>query len=146
MCNAFEHQVVPARATIWAAAFEFGQSLESYHGFDVSLFNHCRTSLMVDVDAALSAGYARQLSNVFEVLKFDFEKNEMPSPRTIKFTPTESGKVTAIVFWYEVQMDTEGEILLTNWPEAIPPADFAMMEKDIHRPRPLKQAVCNFNG
>jgi len=146
MCNAFEHQVVPSRGTIWAAAFEFGESLKSRHGFDMSPFNHYRTNLMVDLDNCLANGTARQLSNVFEVLKFDFENNKMPSAHTIKITPTESGKINAIVFWYEVAMDPEGEILLTNWPESIPPADFAMMEKDVHRPNPLRQAVCNFQG
>lgn len=146
MCNAFDHQVVPARATIWAAAFEFGEHLKDYHGFDVSTFNLYRTNLMVDIDGALEKGYARQLSNVFEVLKFDFEKNEMPSARIINITPTDSGKITTIAFWYEIQMDSEGEVVLTNWPEAIPPADFSMMEKDVHRPTPVRQAACNFQG
>jgi len=146
MCNAFEHQVIPARATIWAAAFEFGEHLRSRRGFDLSALNHYRTSLMVDADAALACGSARQLSNVFEVLSFDFEKNEMPSARTVSITPTESGRVTAIVFWYEIQMDTEGEVVLTNWPEAVPPADFSMLEKDLHRPSPLRQAVCYLQG
>jgi len=146
MCNAFEHQVIPARATIWGAAFEFGGQLNSYHGFDMSVFNHYRTGLMVDIDGSLANGSARQLSNVFEVFTFDFEKNEMPAAKTINITPTESGKITAIAFWYEIQMDTEGEILLTNWPESIPPADFSMMEKDVHRPSPLRQAICNYQG
>merc|ERR1712050_187585 len=43
MCNAFEHQVIPARATIWAAAFELGENLNNYHGFDMSVFNNYRT-------------------------------------------------------------------------------------------------------
>merc|ERR1711920_246647 len=46
----------------------------------------------------------------------------------------------------EIEMDTEGEIILTNWPESIPPADFSMMEKDLHRPLPLRQAICYFQG
>jgi len=146
MCNAFEHQVIPARATIWAAAFEFGEHLNSVHGFDMSIFNHYRTGLMVDTDTCLSNGSARQLSNVFEVFKFDFENNKMPEAHTINITPTESGKINAIVFWYEVQMDVEGEILLTNWPESIPPADFSMMEKDVHRPSPNRQAVTHYQG
>mmetsp|Transcript_56860 Transcript_56860/g.124365 ORF Transcript_56860/g.124365 Transcript_56860/m.124365 type:complete len:1071 (+) Transcript_56860:202-3414(+) len=146
MCNAFEHQVVPSRGTIWAAAFEFGEKLKTCHGFDMSSFNHYRTNLMVDIDTALENGTARQLSTVFQVLKFDFEKNEMPSSHSIKIHPTDDGKINAIVFWYEVAMDQEGDILLTNWPEAVPPADFAMMEKDLHKPRPLRQAVCNFQG
>jgi len=146
MCNAFEHQCIPARATLWAAAFEFGEDLKSYHGFDMSAFNHYRTNLMVDVDTALAQGNARQLSNVFEVFKFDFENNLLPQAHTITFTPTESGKVNAICFWYEVQMDPEGEILLTNWPESIPPADFAMLERDVHRPKPLRQACTNYQG
>lgn len=146
MANAFDHQVIPARATIWAAAFEFGEHLKSVHGFDLSIFNHYRTSLMVDTDTLIEKGAARQLTNAFEVFKFDFEKNEMPQMHTIKLTPTESGKITAIVFWYVIEMDMEGDILLTNWPESIPPADFSMMEKDLHRSRPLRQAVCNFQG
>jgi hypothetical protein len=146
MCNAFEHQVIPARATIWAAAFEFGEHLTNCHGFDLSVFNHYRTGLMVDLDTLLEKGSARQLTNVFEVLKFDFDKNEMPRMHTIKLTPTESGKITNIVFWYTIDMDMEGDIVLTNWPESLPPADFTMMEKDLHRPAPLRQAVCNFEG
>lgn len=146
MCNAFEHQCIPARATIWAAAFEFGEDLKSYHGFDASAFNHYRTNLMVDVDTAIAQGNARQLSNVFEVFKFDFENNVLPQAHTITFTPTESGRITAICFWYEIQMDPEGEILLTNWPESIPPADFAMLEQDVHRPKPLRQACTNYQG
>merc|ERR1719282_770669 len=101
---------------------------------------------MVDMDTNIVNGNARQLSNVFEVFKFDFEKNEFPPARTINITPTQSGKVTAIAFWYEIHMDSEGEIVLTNWPESIPPADFSMMEKDLHRPAPLRQAICNFQG
>jgi len=146
MCNAFDHHVIPARASVWAAAFEFGEHLKSCHGFDVSVFNHYRTGLMLDLDSALANGSARQLSNVFEVLKFDFVNNEMPAFHTIKLMPTESGRVTAIVFWYEIQMDMEGEVILTNWPESIPPADFSMLEKDLHRPAPLRQAVCHFQG
>ncbi|CAE8640948.1 unnamed protein product, partial [Polarella glacialis] len=146
MCNAFDHQVIPSRATLWGAAFEFGEHLKSIQGFDMSVFNDYRTGLMVDLDTALANGSARQMSNVFEVLKFDFEKNEMPSAHTITITPTETGKITAIVFWYEMHMDLEGDIILTNWPESIPPADFSMMEKDLHRPSPLWQAVCNFQG
>eukprot|EP00932_Pfiesteria_piscicida_P000059 SRR837773.10053.p1 GENE.SRR837773.10053~~SRR837773.10053.p1 ORF type:complete len:199 (-),score=46.13 SRR837773.10053:145-681(-) len=79
MCNAFEHQVVPSRGTIWAAAFEFGGHLKSRHGFDMNAFNHYRTSLMVDVDTALANGSARQLSSAFEVLRFDFENNSTKS-------------------------------------------------------------------
>mmetsp|Transcript_136991 Transcript_136991/g.355848 ORF Transcript_136991/g.355848 Transcript_136991/m.355848 type:complete len:1062 (-) Transcript_136991:29-3214(-) len=146
MCNAFEHQVIPARATIWAAAFEFGEQLKNVHGFDMSIFNHYRTGLMVDTDGALSNGSVRQMSNVFEVFKFDFEKNVMPQAHTINITPTETGKINAIIFWYEVQMDVEGDILLTNWPESIPPADFSMLEKDVHRPSPNRQAICHFQG
>jgi len=146
MCNAFEHQVVPSRGTIWAAAFEFGERLGGYQGFDMGAFNHYRTGLMVDADGALEKGYARQLSNVFEVFKFDFEKNIMPAARTINLVPTDSGKITAIVFWYELHMDSAGDIILTNWPESLPPADFAMLEKDVHRPAPNRQAVCHFQG
>lgn len=146
MCNAFDHKVIPARAKIWAAAFEIGDHLKSYQGFDLSIFNHYRTSLMVDLDAMVERGCARQLSNVFEVFQFDFENNGYPSSRTIKIMPIEDGKITAIVFWYEIDMDSEGDIVLTNWPECIPPADFSMMEKDLHRPAPNRQAVCNFQG
>eukprot|EP00933_Yihiella_yeosuensis_P084403 TRINITY_DN98879_c0_g1_i1.p1 TRINITY_DN98879_c0_g1~~TRINITY_DN98879_c0_g1_i1.p1 ORF type:complete len:505 (-),score=100.14 TRINITY_DN98879_c0_g1_i1:97-1566(-) len=146
MCNAFDHQVIPSRATLWGAAFEFGGHLNNYEGFNMSMFNCYRTGLMTDLDTAIANGSARQMSNVFEVFKFDFISNEMPSARTITITPTETGKITAIVFWYEMHMDMEGDIILTNWPESIPPADFAMMEKDVHRPAPLKQAVCNFQG
>ncbi|CAJ1398752.1 unnamed protein product [Effrenium voratum] len=146
MCNAFEHQVIPSRATIWAAAFEFGEHLTNYEGFNLSAFNHYRTGLMTDLDTALAEGTARQMSHVFEVLKFDFEKNEMPNAHSITFTPIASGKVTAIVFWYEMHMDAEGEVILTNWPESIPPADFSMLEKDLHRVSPLRQAACNFQG
>lgn len=146
MCNAFEHDVIPARARIWAAAFEFGGELKTRHGFDVSVFNHYRTGNMIDLDTALSTGTARQLSNVFEVLKFDFINNEMPAYHTTKIQPTDDGKITAIVFWYEIEMDAEGSVILTNWPEAIPPADFSMLEKDLHRPAPLRQAVCYFQG
>ena len=48
-----------------------------------------------------------------------------------------TGKITAIVFWYEMHMDMEGagdkvspsvdlgvnagDVILTNWPESIPP-------------------------
>merc|ERR1711920_38914 len=129
-----------------AAAFEFGEDLKNCHGCDLSAFNHYRTNLMVDLDTALENGTARQLSNVFEVLKFNFETNEMPPSHPISITPTDDGKITAIVFWYEIQMDTEGEIILTNWPDSLPPADFSMMEKDVHRPRPVRQAVCNYQG
>merc|ERR1712113_789234 len=94
----------------------------------------------------MGTGVARRLSNVFEVLKFDFETNEMPSARTINITPTETGKVTHIAFWYEIEVDLEGDIILTNWPESIPPADFSMMDKDLHRPSPLRQAICNYQG
>lgn len=146
MCNAFEHQVIPSRATIWAAAFEFGEQLRSYDGFDLSALNHYRTGLMTDLDTALADGSARQLSNVFEVFKFDFEKNLMPDAHSITFTPISTGKITAIVFWYEMHMDMEGDVILTNWPESIPPADFSMLEKDLHRVSPLRQAVCNFQG
>mmetsp|Transcript_36140 Transcript_36140/g.93245 ORF Transcript_36140/g.93245 Transcript_36140/m.93245 type:complete len:1065 (-) Transcript_36140:47-3241(-) len=146
MCNSFKHECIPARATVWAAAFEFGEQLKDYHGFDMSMFNAYRTSLMVDIDTALANGSARQLSNVFEVFKFDFENNLMPQAHTLTITPTESGKITCIAFWYEIQMDTEGEILLTNWPESLPPADFSMMEKDVHRPSPLRQACTNYQG
>jgi len=146
MCNAFEHTVVPSRATIWAAAFEFGEKLSHCHGFDVSTFNHYRTNLMTDIDSAIESGAAKQLTNVFEVLKFDFETNVMPSSHTIKLTPTDDGKITAIAFWYVIEMDTDGETLLTNWPECIPPADFSMMEKDVHKPSPVRQAICNFQG
>jgi len=146
MCNAFDHQVIPSRATIWAAAFEFGEHLNSQHGFNLSMFNNYRTGLMTDVDTALADGSARQMSNVFEVLKFDFVTNEMPSAHSISITPTETGKISAIVFWYEMHMDMEGDVILTNWPESIPPADFAMMEKDLHRIKPLRQAVTNFMG
>eukprot|EP00931_Biecheleriopsis_adriatica_P084550 TRINITY_DN5843_c0_g1_i1.p1 TRINITY_DN5843_c0_g1~~TRINITY_DN5843_c0_g1_i1.p1 ORF type:complete len:1099 (-),score=230.09 TRINITY_DN5843_c0_g1_i1:243-3326(-) len=146
MCNAFDHQVIPSRAKIWAAAFEFGAHLKDYQGFDLSAFNHYRTSLMTDLDTALADGSARQLSNVFEVLKFDFVDNVMPEAHTITITPTATGQITAIVFWYEMHMDMDGDIILTNWPESIPPADFTMMEKDLHRVIPLRQAVCNFQG
>lgn len=146
LCNAFDHQVIPSRATLWAAAFEFGGDMASRHGFDMSTFNHYRTGLMVELDSALARGAARQMSHVFEVFKFDFENNVMPGSHTVKITPLESGRISAIVFWYEIHMDTEGDIILTNWPEALPPADFAMMEKDLHRPQPLRQAVCHFQG
>lgn len=146
MCNAFEHEVVPSRGTIWAAAFEFGTNLKNCHGFDLSVLNHYRSGLMVDLDAAMANGTARQLSNVFEVLKFDFEQNIMPSSHTVKFTPIDDGKITAFVFWYEVHMDREGDIILTNWPESVPPADFAMLEKDVHRISPVRQAICYFQG
>lgn len=146
MCNAFDHQVIPSRATIWAAAFEFGDHLKTYEGFNLSAFNHYRTGLMTDVDTALAEGSARQMSNVFEVFKFDFEKNELPNAHSITFTPLATGKITAIVFWYEMHMDVEGDVILTNWPESIPPADFSMMEKDLHRISPLRQAVCHFQG
>lgn len=146
MCNAFDHQVIPSRATIWAAAFEFGEHLNSYQGYNLSMLNHYRTGLMADVDTALADGSARQMSNVFEVLKFDFEKNELPGAHTVTITPTETGKITAIVFWWEMHMDMEGDIILTNWPDSVPPADFSMLEKDLHRVSPLRQAVTNFQG
>merc|ERR1712187_994616 len=43
-------------------------------------------------------------------------------------------------------LDPEGDIILTNWPQAVPPADFLMMERDIHRPAPLRQAITHFQG
>jgi len=146
MCNAFEHQVIPARGTIWAAAFEFGEYLKDFQGFNLSAFNHYRTQNMIDLDTMLAKGNARQMSTVFEALKFDFENNVLPARHSVKLKPLESGKITAIVFWYEVAMDPEGEIILTNWPEALPPADFAMLEKDLHRLKPLRQAVAFFDG
>lgn len=146
MCNAFDHQVIPSRGKIWAAAFEFGDYLKNYQGFDMSLFNHYRTGNMVDMDTMLVQGCCRQLSTVFEALHFDFEKNELPPKKTMKIKPIASGKITAIVFWYEVHMDQEGEVVLTNWPEALPPADFSMLEKDLHRPKPLRQAVTYYHG
>jgi len=102
--------------------------------------------LMVDLDSMVEKGCARQLSHVFEVFQFDFETNSLPSSRTIKLQPMADGTITAIVFWYEMHMDSEGDVILTNWPECIPPADFSMMEKDLHRPEPLRQAVCYFQG
>jgi len=146
MCNAFELQMIPARGTIWAAAFEFGEHLKSYEGFDLSAFNQYRTQNMIDLDTMLAKGNARQMSTVFKALGFDFENNGFPSRHSVKLKPLETGRITAIVFWYEVAMGTEGEIILTNWPEAIPPADFAMLEKDLHRPKPLRQAVAHFDG
>jgi len=146
MCNAFDHHVIPARGKIWAAAFELGANLKNCHGFDMSLLNHYRIGNMIDIDTLLEKGVARQLCNVFQVFNFDFENNEMPSSKVIEFTPTQSGNVSCIVFWYEVDMDPEGEIILANWPEAIPPADFSMMEKDVHKPNPNRQAVCYFDG
>eukprot|EP00913_Durusdinium_trenchii_P028069 g26316.t1 len=102
MCNAFDHQVIPSRATLWAAAFEFGEHLKDYQGFNLSAFNHYRTGLMADVDTALADGSAKQMSNVFEVFKFDFEKNEMPNAHSISFTPLATGRITAIVFWHRI--------------------------------------------
>merc|ERR1712032_1268605 len=32
MCNAFEHQVIPARGKIWAVALELGERLKDVHG------------------------------------------------------------------------------------------------------------------
>eukprot|EP00927_Polykrikos_kofoidii_P027016 TRINITY_DN23924_c0_g1_i1.p1 TRINITY_DN23924_c0_g1~~TRINITY_DN23924_c0_g1_i1.p1 ORF type:complete len:1084 (+),score=181.42 TRINITY_DN23924_c0_g1_i1:51-3254(+) len=148
LCNAFDHQVIPSRATIWAAAFEFGENLTNCHGSNLSVLNHYRNAgeMQVDVDEALEYGYARQLSAAFEVLRFDFENSVMPEAHDVTINPTDSGVITAIVFWYEVDLDREGEIILTNWPEAVPPADFSMMEKDLHRPAPLKQAITHFQG
>merc|ERR1712224_538971 len=53
MCNAMGHQVIPHHATIWAAAFEFGENLASVHGFDLSLLNDYRDGNMVDLDGAI---------------------------------------------------------------------------------------------
>eukprot|EP00928_Gymnodinium_smaydae_P029943 TRINITY_DN22402_c0_g1_i3.p1 TRINITY_DN22402_c0_g1~~TRINITY_DN22402_c0_g1_i3.p1 ORF type:complete len:1147 (+),score=296.47 TRINITY_DN22402_c0_g1_i3:272-3442(+) len=146
LCSALDHQVLPSRAKIWAAAFEFGAQLKSCHGFDLSALNHYRGGHMVDVDAAVASGAARQLSPAFEALCFDLETGELPARRTVNFVPTETGNVSAFVFWYELFLDREGEIILTNWPEAVPPADFAMMERDLHRPSPLRQAVSHLQG
>jgi hypothetical protein len=145
-CNAFDHQLIPARGKIWAAAFQFGEFLDNFEGFNMSQFNSYRNGVMVDIDTMIEKGNARQISTVFEALCFDFENNVLPHRQTIKINPTESGTITAIAFWYEVDMDPEGEIVLTNWPEAIPPADFTMLEKDLHRPKPLRQAICHFHG
>jgi hypothetical protein len=72
-CSAFDHQVLPSRAKIWAAAFEFGSHLKKCHGFDMSAFNHYRGGHMVDADDLLERGSARQLSPAFEFLHFDLE-------------------------------------------------------------------------
>jgi len=101
---------------------------------------------MIDIDTMIEKGNARQISTVFKALTFDFENNVLPHRHSVKINPIENGTITAIVFWYEVDMDTEGEIVLTNWPEAIPPADFSMAEKDLHRPKPLRQAICHYHG
>lgn len=146
MCDAFDHQCIPARGNIWAAAFEFGENLSNVHGFNCSALNHYRMGNMLDLDALVENGVARQLSNVFEVFRFDFENNVMPGAHTITINPTADGKITAIVFWYEVAMDTEGDIILANWPQSVPPADFSMMEKDVHYPNPNRQAVTYFEG
>eukprot|EP00929_Paragymnodinium_shiwhaense_P029077 TRINITY_DN16753_c0_g1_i1.p1 TRINITY_DN16753_c0_g1~~TRINITY_DN16753_c0_g1_i1.p1 ORF type:complete len:878 (+),score=186.50 TRINITY_DN16753_c0_g1_i1:74-2707(+) len=55
MCSALEHEVIPSRATIWAAAFEAGHNLNDVHGFSMSALNQYRAggSLMVDVDTLL---------------------------------------------------------------------------------------------
>lgn len=146
MLNAFDHQVIPSKGTIWAAAFEFGEHLKDYLGFDMTVFNYYRGGTMVSLDEEVEKGNCRQLTNVFEALKFDFENLDMPHFHSVKLKPTDSGKITAIVFWYEVGMDREGEVILTNWPECVPPADFAMLEKDLHRPKPLTQAITYFQG
>eukprot|EP00438_Fugacium_kawagutii_P018137 Skav231600 [mRNA] locus=scaffold232:376962:381836:+ [translate_table: standard] len=90
-------QVIPSRATIWAAAFERGA--EELRSVGWLLVMTSKKSALVavrtDVDTALAEGSARQMSNVFEarhcgshsptigadhkVFKFDFEKNEMPN-------------------------------------------------------------------
>merc|ERR1712232_287079 len=144
MCSAFNHRVVPSRAKIWAVALELGGSLKSMHGFDLSALNHYRVSNMVDVDETLENGSARQLSAAFEVLDFNLESGETPCHHVVEIVPTETGNITAIAFWYEMCLDPEGEIVLTNWPEAVPPADFSMMEKELHRPSPLRQAITHF--
>jgi hypothetical protein len=145
-CNAFDHQLIPARGKIWAAAFQIGENLNKFEGFDMSQFNAYRNQNMIDLDTMIERGVARQLSTVFDCLTFDFENNAFPPRKEIKITPIEDGTITAICFWYEVDMDTEGEIILTNWPEAIPPADFSMLEKDLHRCKPLRQAVSHYHG
>lgn len=144
-CDAFDHAVIPNRGKVWAAAFEVGDHLNKYQGFDMSVFNHYRGGNMIDIDTLVQSGCARQLTNVFEALSFDFEKNEYPSMHTVKLQPLSSGKISAIVFWYVIEMDVEGEVLLTNWPETIPPT-FSMLERDMHRPNPNRQAVHYFQG
>jgi len=145
-CDAFNTQVVPSRGTIWAAAFEIGEHLADVNGFDMSMFNHYRGGHMIDISLLMQDGCARQMSTVFKVFTFDFVNNVMPARHTVTITPLEDGKISAIVFWYEVAMDTEGDILLTNWPESLPPADFSMSEKDLHYPAPNRQAVQYFEG
>eukprot|EP00971_Amphidinium_carterae_P023173 457153-Amphidinium_carterae.1 len=145
-CDAFNTQVLPSRGKIWAAAFEIGEHLKEVSGFDMTMLNHYRGGHMIDIARLMEGGCARQLSTVFEVFSFDFANNVMPSKKTVTLTALEDGKITAIAFWYEVAMDVEGDIVLTNWPASLPFASFSMTEKDLHTPAPNRQAIQYFEG
>ena len=70
-CDAFDHAVIPNRGKVWAAAFEVGDHLNKYQGFDMSVFNHYRGGNMIDIDTLVQSGCARQLTNVFEAFSFE---------------------------------------------------------------------------
>jgi len=64
LCNAFEHEIIPARGTIWAAAFEFGTGLKNVQGFDLTALNHYRMGTMVDLDGMIEKGTKEKQSTM----------------------------------------------------------------------------------
>lgn len=147
MMKALDHKILPARATVYACCFEFGANLEKVHGFNMMQANHYRDAdTMLDLDACIQRGVARQMTAPWECFKFDFENQDYPPAKNVILTTLQAGEINAIVFWYDLFIDEEGEIIFTNAPNSLPPVDFSLEDRDDYRPRYPRQAVQHFQG
>jgi type II protein arginine methyltransferase len=121
-------QIVPCAATVYAMVVESPRlghlnSARTAAGFDVSLINQYATANYFPV--RLAAFDYTPLTEPFEVFKFDFANGAIiPNRKTIAVRARRDGVGHCIVFWFNMQLDSEISISnepgsTTHWEQAL---------------------------
>ena len=99
--------VIPQKATVYCCPIEL--YTEEINGFDVSDFNRYRWSLFYD-HLKLGEETYRQLAKPQPFLRLDFTRIPSLPKQTIEFNCTTAGKLNAIAFWFELNLDDQSSL------------------------------------